>query len=73
MKNWKQKLQEKDRDFLRGKQGMTVREAGRKGGKARAKKLTAKRRKEIARLGYLASPLSGKQESCQPVQSSETK
>ena len=37
---------------------MTVSEAGRKGGKARAAKLSEHRRKEIARLGYLASPIS---------------
>jgi hypothetical protein len=33
---------------------------GRKGGKARARVLTAERRKEIARQGYAASPLSSK-------------
>jgi hypothetical protein len=33
---------------------------GRKGGRARARVLTAERRREIARLGYAASPLSSK-------------
>lgn len=37
---------------------MTVADAGRMGGRARANKLSAHRRKEIARLGYEASPLS---------------
>jgi len=37
---------------------MTVSEAGRKGGRARAAKLSEHRRKEIARLGYIASPIS---------------
>jgi len=40
--------------------GMTVSEAGRKGGKARALKLSKARRIEIARQGYNASPLSTK-------------
>jgi general stress protein YciG len=44
---------------------MTVQEAGRKGGKARALSLSAERRKEIARQGYAASPLSGKHKRCQ--------
>lgn len=39
---------------------MTVAEAGRKGGRARANNLSAHRRKQIARMGYLASPLSTK-------------
>ena len=39
---------------------MSVSEAGRKGGKARAAKLTKARRIEIARQGYHASPLSTK-------------
>lgn len=39
-------------------QPMTVADAGRKGGHARAKKLSRKRRIEIAKQGYLASPLS---------------
>jgi len=42
------------------KQPMTVSEAGRKGGHARAKKLSQSRRIEIARQGYHASPLSVK-------------
>jgi general stress protein YciG len=37
---------------------MTVADAGRMGGIARAKKLSRKRRQEIARQGYKASPLS---------------
>jgi len=39
---------------------MTVSEAGRKGGHARARKLSKERRIEIARQGYHASPLSTK-------------
>ena len=45
---------------------MTVAEAGRKGGKARAAKLSPDRRKEIAKLGYAASPLSTKHANSQP-------
>ena len=39
---------------------MSVSEAGRKGGKARAAKLSKARRIEIARQGYHSSPLSTK-------------
>ncbi len=39
---------------------------GRKGGNARAKKLTRERRIEIARQGYHASPLSSKRAKVQP-------
>lgn len=45
---------------------MTVAEAGRKGGRARANNLSAHRRKQIARMGYLASPLSTKRAKKQP-------
>jgi hypothetical protein len=36
---------------MKGKKELTIREAGALGGKARAKKLTAKQRSEIARKG----------------------
>ena len=36
---------------MNGKPPMTVNEAGRRGGRARAKKLTKKRRREIASIG----------------------
>lgn len=55
------------------KQPMTVAQAGRKGGHARAAKLTKERRSEIARLGYLASPLSAKHESRQLPPNGEKK
>lgn len=42
------------------KQSMNCADAGRKGGKARALKLSRERRIEIARQGYKASPLSDK-------------
>jgi general stress protein YciG len=45
---------------------MSVSEAGRKGGKARAAKLTKARRIEIARQGYHASPLSVKRAKVEP-------
>ncbi len=45
---------------------MTVADAGRKGGNARAKKLTRERRIEIARQGYNASPLSVKRAKVEP-------
>ena len=44
---------------------MSVSEAGRKGGKARAAKLSKARRIEIARQGYHASPLSVKRANSQ--------
>lgn len=44
---------------------MTVSDAGRKGGNARAKKLSKARRIEIARQGYDASPLSVKRANSQ--------
>lgn len=47
---------------------MTVAEAGRKGGIARNQNLSKRRKKQIARMGYLASPLSRKrrkQSQCQ--------
>jgi general stress protein YciG len=44
---------------------MSVSEAGRKGGNARAKKLTKERRIEIAKQGYQASPLSVKRANSQ--------
>jgi general stress protein YciG len=53
--------------------GITVSEAGRKGGKARAAKLSKARRIEIARQGYHASPLSDKHKQCQSVQNGENK
>ncbi len=46
---------------------------GRKGGEARAKKLSAERRREIAIQGYKASPLSRKREVCQPAEKTENK
>lgn len=45
---------------------MSVSEAGRKGGRARALKLSRDRRVEIARQGYNASPLSDKRAKSQP-------
>jgi general stress protein YciG len=45
---------------------MSVSEAGRKGGRVRAAKLTKARRIEIARQGYDASPLSDKRAKSQP-------
>ncbi len=52
---------------------MDVKEAGKRGGKARALKLSRERRQEIARLGYLASPLSRKREACQSPDNGENK
>lgn len=37
---------------------MTVSEAGRKGGQARARNLTPRQLRRIAKMGYLASPIS---------------
>lgn len=54
-------------------QPMTVSQAGRKGGNARAKKLSKQRRVEIAKQGYLASPLSVKHKSSQVDQPDENK
>ncbi len=47
--------------------GMTVAEAGRRGGKARAEKLSKERRIEIAKLGYKSSSLSLKRKSKKKV------
>jgi general stress protein YciG len=55
------------------KRRMTVAQAGRKGGKARARKLTKERLIEIARQGYNASPLSVKHKQCQMEENSENK
>ncbi len=52
---------------------MSVSEAGRKGGNARAQNLSASERKRIATLGYLASPLSVKHITCQTPEISENK
>ncbi len=55
------------------KDQMSVSEAGRKGGHARAKKLSRERRVEIARQGYHASPLSVKHKQCQSPETEEKK
>jgi general stress protein YciG len=55
------------------KRPMTVAQAGRKGGEARARKLTKERLIEIARQGYKASPLSVKHKQCQMEENSENK
>ncbi len=55
------------------KKSMTVAEAGRKGGHARAQRLTREDRVRIAKLGYHASSLSDKHKQCQHVESSENK
>jgi hypothetical protein len=55
------------------KQPMSVAEAGRKGGIARAKKLSAERMREIALQGYKASSLSRKRKACQAPQTDENK
>ena len=53
--------------------GMSVQEAGRKGGKARAAKLSKEQRVAIAKQGYKASPLSRKQVDSQVTQTGENK
>ena len=58
---------------IMSKQPMTVAEAGRKGGRERAKKLTKERLIEIAKQGYNASPLSVKHKQCQVDQNGDNK
>lgn len=53
--------------------GMSVEEAGRKGGLARAKRLSKERRVEIAKQGYKASPLSDKHKPSQSAQPAQNK
>jgi hypothetical protein len=54
-------LQERmDQDIIRRILSRTMSELGRKGGKARLTKMTARRRKEIAREGARASVLARK-------------
>ena len=54
------------------KKSMTVAQAGKLGGKARAKKLSPERRSEIARQGYNAS-LGRKQSKCHVPDNGENK